>query len=676
MNRANTQTTSSIEAAISAMKSNRPLRAEEICREYLALKPGCTDHLRVLGHALMKQGRLEEAEKTVALALKIKPDQAELHEDRGSLLAMSDRFQEAIEAFDHALMLNPNLALSHKKRGQALAQLGRGDAADAAFEDFFASDPALKLVAEGAEKLRAGESVAATECFTEALLANPDNVDAMRYLALCWHQQGGRNDDAEALLRRAVDLAPDFAAAWQNLGAVLVAQSKAVEAVEAYRAATRIEPGNALAWGGLGNALALAGNITESAAAYSRSVELDPGLPGTQLGLAHVLKTLGKQSESLDAYRASIRVKPDFGEAYWSMANLKTFRFNPDEIAAMERELEKPELANSPRTHLHFALGKAYEDMGDYPTAWQHYVLGNQAQRPSVFHDPIQLEQRHREIIEVFSNAFICQHNGCGYEAADPIFIVGLPRSGSTLIEQILSSHSLVEGTAELPNLSKIASSVGKYRPDRVRYPLAARDLGARDWRSYGLQYIEETRRQRITGKPFFTDKLPNNFPQIGFLHLILPNAKVINARRHPLDSCLGNFKQLFGKGQNFTYDMDELTDYYRSYVQLMHHWDEVLPGKVLEVHYEDTVLDFENTVMRILDHCGLPFEESCLRFHENDRAVRTASSEQVRQPIYTGSLGQWKRFEPQLRPWYEALEDIIDALPDRIKRAGPINGC
>jgi hypothetical protein len=229
----------------------------------------------------------------------------------------------------------------------------------------------------------------------------------------------------------------------------------------------------------------------------------------------------------------------------------------------------------------------------------------------------------------------------------------------------------MVEGTAELPNLSKIATTIGRYRADRVRYPMAARNLTAREWRAYGQQYIDETRRQRHTDRPRFTDKLPNNFPQIGFLHLILPNARVINTRRHPLDSCLGAYKQLFGKGQNFTYDMDDLADYYRAYIAMMDHWNTVLPGKVLDVHYEDTVLDTENQVRRILDHCGLPFDEACLRFYENTRAVRTASSEQVRQPIYTGSLGKWRKYEAHLGDWKESLHDIIEALPGHIRTAG-----
>ena len=281
------------------------------------------------------------------------------------------------------------------------------------------------------------------------------------------------------------------------------------------------------------------------------------------------------------------------------------------------------------------------------------------------------MENRHTAIIDTFGADFLRAHEGHGYTDAHPIFIVGLHRSGSTLIEQILASHSQVEGTAELPNLGLIAASVGRYRSDRVGYPEAVRDLRPKDWRAYGRQFIDDTRRHRTTSKPRFTDKMPENFPLIGFLHLILPNACIIDARRHPLDSLLGNYKQLYGGGMDYSYDLEELAHYYLEYDRLMRHWAQVLPGKVLTVHYEDTVLDLEGQVRRILEHCGLPFEEGCLRYHENPRTVRTASSEQVRRPIYTESLGAWRRYEKHLGLWQQELAGIIAALPERVRNAG-----
>jgi tetratricopeptide (TPR) repeat protein len=389
------------------------------------------------------------------------------------------------------------------------------------------------------------------------------------------------------------------------------------------------------------------------------------------MGYAHILKTLGDQEGSLKAYRAAIAAKPDFGEVYWSMANLKIFNFEDEEVAAMENQLEDGNLDDSAEIHFRFSLGKAYEDQNDHDRAWHYYHSGNQKQRMQVSYDSVEFQNRQNEIIEVFSREFIEEHEGNGFEASDPILIVGLPRSGSTLVEQILASHSQVEGTSELPNLGKIAHSIGRYRTDNKQFPVSCRDLRKRDWRAYGMQYMDETRRHREEGTPFFTDKMPNNFSLVGLLHLILPNAKVINTRRHPYDSCLGAYKQLFGKGQNFTYDMYDLAEYYNQYHKMVSHWHDVLPGKVLDVHYEETVTDLDSQVRRILEHCGLPFEEQCLRFWETKRAVRTASSEQVRQPIYTGALGKWRQYEDHLELWKEQLGDVVAELPEQVRKAG-----
>jgi len=373
----------------------------------------------------------------------------------------------------------------------------------------------------------------------------------------------------------------------------------------------------------------------------------------------------------VEAYRAAIQLRPDFGEVYWSMANLKVFRFESDEVAALEKQVSRTDLSESADVHFRFALGKAYEDQGDHEAAWHYYDTGNQRQRKRVSHDPVANEVRHEEIIETFSREFLESRAGAGFDAPDPILIVGLPRSGSTLIEQILASHSQVEGTAELPTLSRVADSIGRYRRDQVAYPKAVLELRTKDFRAYGQQYIEETRNFRSTSRPFFTDKLPNNFSHVGLMHLILPNAKIINARRHPCDSCLGSYRQLWGEGQHFTYDMTELAAYYRQYHATMKHWHEVLPGKVLDVHYEETVTDLETQVRRILAYCGLPFEDGCVRFHETRRAVKTASSEQVRQPIYTDALGYWRRYEKHLGLWLEEFPDIIAELPEVARNAG-----
>ena len=661
----------SIRAAIEAMRANRPLRAEEICRDFLALNPGSIEHLSLLGHALMKQKRLDEAEQQIRFALSLKPDVPTLHEDLGSVLALKERYEEAVPEFEAAIRIEPKLPLARKKLGHALAALGRGRDADRAFEEYFDLDPGKGVVADGAAHLRAGRRDEAIATFREALRQDPDNVDAMRFLAATWFREKENLADAEALLRRATQIAPDFTGAWMLLGAVLHEKSRHVDSIAAFEKASALDPESPSIWAALGNALAYGGYPERSRAAYERSLAIDPRSAATLMGYAHVLKTLGDQAAALRAYRGAIAAKPDFGEVYWSMANLKVFRFEDEEVAAMEQQLERDDLSVSAEVHFRFALGKAWEDKGDHDKAWHYYHSGNRKQRMEVSHDPLETEIRQKEIVETFTREFLERHESHGFEAADPIFIVGLPRSGSTLIEQILASHSLVEGTAELSELMQIAGAIGRYRPDRLQYPRSVKDLRPKDWRAYGQQYIEETRRHRQTDRPFFTDKLPNNFPHVGLLHLILPDAKIINARRHPLDSCLGAYKQLFGKGQNFTYDMLDLAEYYRSYHNTMQHWHRVLPGKVLDVHYEETVSDLEGQVRRILAHCGLPFEDACVRYHETARAVKTASSEQVRQPIYREALGTWRRYEKHLDLWKEELADIIDSLPPAVKNAG-----
>ncbi len=661
----------SIAAAVAAMRANRPLRAEEICRDYLLLNPGCKEHLRLLGHALMKQNRLQEAEQQIRFALALEPQSPHLLEDLGSIFTSQGRYHEAIPWFEEAIKIEPRLPLAHKKLGQALAAIGKGREADQEFQEYLELGEGEESVAHAVKQLQAGLVETAVESLKAVLKEYPQNVNAMRFLAGIFLNKKIQLDDAEALLRQATQIAPDFLAAWMLLGQVLMERSKFLDAIDSFQKATRLAPGRADVWGALGNACGRASNVEESARAFAKSVSIDPDSANAQMGYAHILKTLGDQPAALQAYRAAIRSRPDFGEVYWSMANLKVFKFEDQEVAAMEKQLERQDLSKSAEIHFRFALGKAFEDLGDFDRSWHYYHSGNLAQRSTVQYDPTEFEVRQSNIVEVFTREFLAEREGNGCAAPDPILIVGLPRSGSTLVEQILASHSQVEGTSELPFLGKIANSIGRYRRDNLQYPESVRDLRNKDLQAYGRQYLDETRRHRKTGRPYFTDKLPNNFPHVGLLHLILPNARVINARRHPLDSCLGGYKQLFGQGQHFTYDMFELAEYYKQYHTVMSHWHAVLPGKVLDVHYEETVTDLETQVRRILAHCGLPFEEQCLRFHETERAVKTASSEQVRLPIYRGALGKWRRYEKHLGVWLEELDDIIRGLPETVKNAG-----
>lgn len=661
----------SISKAIGFIRANRPLRAEELCRDYLAQNPGCTAHLRLLGHALQKQDQLVEAEAQFRLALAQTPDFARLNEDLGTALAMQGKFEEAIACFEHAIQKDKGLASAHKKLGRALAAVGRGREADQAFEVYFKADPNAGAVAIGFEHLRAGREEDAIDCFSQILRKNPDNVDAMRYLATVYLEQDQNLGDAEALLRRVTQLAPEFTPGWIDLGQTLIKCNKRMEAIDAFKQATVLSPENFTAWVQLASANSTAGYPEKALKEYRKAIELNPQAPNAQMCYGHVLKTLGDQPASLCAYREAIHLKADFGQAYWSMANLKIFKFEETEVAAMETQLENSGLKQDTEVHFRFALGKAYEDLKDYDKAWHYYHSGNELKRQLVEYDPVANHDRHEAVRAYFTRELLSEAEGNGYPDQGPIFIVGLGRSGSTLVEQILASHSQVEGTEELAVLGKLSDTIGRYRNDGARYPEALDHLQPHNWRSLGLKYLNEAKRYRMTNKPIFTDKFPNNYPFVGFLHLILPNAKIINARRHPLDSCLGNYKQLFGRGQNFTYDMLDLSEYYSEYAQMMDHWNEVLPGKVLDVHYEEVVTDLEGQVARILEYCDLPFEEQCVRFHETERAVKTASSEQVRQPIYTGALGKWRKYKSHLGEWQDTLAPVIDKLPDAVKNAG-----
>jgi tetratricopeptide (TPR) repeat protein len=661
----------SVAFAIKLIRENRAQDAERICLAWLAENPGCALHRRMLGHSYIKQQRLEEAETTLRFALSIEPGMPQLEEDLGSVTAMLGRFDEAISHLRKAIQLDPSRPQPYKKLGHALIAVGRGKEADDEFRNFMERDPDKSKVAQAITHIQQGKEEEGEKLLKEALRENSDNVEAMRYLASTMLSSKKNLADAEALLRRASQLAPDYLEVWLLLGSTLLERGKYVEAIPVFTKSTQLAPKLADSWAGLAHAHARSSHPEEAAESYARAVEIKPDAPVLQMGYAHALKTVGDQPGALQAYRAAIKAKPEFGEVYWSMANLKIFKFEDEEVAAMEKQVNDGDLSESEEAHFRFALGKAWEDKRDYDKAWHYYDTGNKLHRMEVDHDPLEFEIKQESIIQIFDRELLEKSQGNGCPDPDPIFIVGLPRSGSTLVEQILSSHSQVEGTSELPVLQHVAGSMGRYRTDGKKYPELALEARKQDWKAYGEKYMEDSSRHRHSNKPFFTDKLPNNFPHVGLLHLILPNAKIINTRRHPLDSCLGAYKQLWGTGQNWTYDVMDLAHYYSQYHQIMKHWHSVLPGKVLDVHYEDTVLDLEGQVRRILDYCGLPFEEQCLRFHETERAVNTASSEQVRQPIYRDALGKWRRYEKHLGYWMEELADIIDELPESVRTAG-----
>ena len=404
---------------------------------------------------------------------------------------------------------------------------------------------------------------------------------------------------------------------------------------------------------------ARSGRHQEAIETYRRAIELNPESTAGFLGLGNTLKTIGRQAEAIDAYRRATSLRPEVSEAWWSLSNLKTFRFEDRECAAMERQLETPGLPDEARVQFCFALAKALEDRGEFARAFELYDQGNRTRRAMEQYDPVQTEVINERIRSVFDADFLARHAGRGDPDPAPIFVVGLPRSGSTLIEQILSSHSLVDATHELPEVGRLIQQINRDRKEKNAYPEAVREFDAGAFAALGRSYIDATRQYRQQA-PRFIDKNPNNFASIGLLSIALPNARFINARRHPLDTCLSCYKQLFARGQPFTYDLTELGEYYLEYDRMMSHWQAVLPDRVLDVQYESVVVEQERETRRLLEFCGLPWEEDCLRYYETERAIRTASSEQVRRPIYDSSVGIWRNYERQLSPLIEILQPLL----------------
>ena len=499
----------------------------------------------------------------------------------------------------------------------------------------------------------------------EHLKQHPTDVAAIRMLAEVAARLR-RYVDAENLLARCLELAPEFAAARHNYAMVLHRQYKEAEALIEIDKLLEDEPDHPAYRNLKAVVLGRIGDYKESLELYAAMLAQNPRKANVWMSYGHALKTAGRESEGVHAYRQCIELTPGCGEAYWSLANLKTFRFTSAEVDAMSAQLRCSGLSIEDRFHFHFSLGKALEDAGRYAESFEHYRQGNQLRRSVISYSADVNAAYVRRSKELFSREFFAARTGCGADARDPIFIVGLPRAGSTLLEQILSSHSAVEGTMELPDIAILAAKVGgkNVRGEGVKYPQILESLSAAQCQELGELYLQRTRIQRKTAAPFFIDKMPNNFAHTGFIHSILPNAKIIDARRHPLGCCFSAFKQHFARGQAFTYDLDELGRYYRDYAELMAHFDAVRPGRVHRVFYENMVTDTEAEVHRLLEYCGLPFEEACLRFYQNERAVRTASSQQVRQPIFRDAVEHWRNYEPWLGALKSALGPVLIAYP------------
>jgi tetratricopeptide (TPR) repeat protein len=563
------------------------------------------------------------------------------------------------------LASGPQNADAYRLLGAALRRLGNdAEANDAEMAAIMASGDDPELATAGQAMLEQ-DYMTAEQILRSVLNRRPDDVAAIRMIAEIAANFGALRD-AERLLRRALELAPGFEYARFHLADVLKKQNRSGEALaELDRIAGELkdfeETRNLR-----GALLGAVGEYEGSAKVYELSVADTPGNPKLLISLAYAKQTLGNTSEAVATYRRALECGPGFGEAWWSLANLKTYRFADEEIAAMETCLQDPALETDDRLHLHFALGKAYEDRSEDNRAFENYRQGNALRAGQLRYDAAQVTALIDQSIRVFTPELLSSRAAEGCDASDPIFIIGMPRAGSTLIEQILASHPEVEGTAELPDIITLARSL---EPDErnfangawTRYPAIVGEIADSRLKELGERYIERTRIYRKLGRPHFTDKMPNNWIHVGLIRLILPNARIIDARRHPLACGFSNFKQHFARGQEFAYDLANFGHYYREYVRLTRHFDQVAPGAVHRVIHEQLIADPEAEIRRLLDHAGLPFNEACLRFHETQRPIRTASSEQVRQPLSAEGTDQWRRFEQWLDPLKEALGPALE---------------
>jgi len=636
------------------------LQAQEILRVVIDFDPA----LHILGASLRFQGRLKEALDVMEPLAARLTNAAPVWHELGLCLGATGRGEEAVIALRKAVAINPELGEAWRALGEQMALAGDIIGSEEALDQYLKalnSDPDLS---RAAHLFREGKIPEAEQLARDILKKNPTDVVAMRLLAEIGIKVG-QFVDAKNLLERCLELAPGFHLARHNYIMALFRRQELEAALTQMEILLSVEPNNPGYLILKATILVRKGDHEEAMEIYERVLEDYPRQARAQLNYGHTLKTVGRLDESIAAYRNCIDLSPEIGETYWSLANLKTFRFTDEDVKNMLAQVTTEDGDPDDQSHLAFALGKAYEDRGDYDKSFHYYKRGNAIRRIHHGYDPkINIYDTVRQI-NCLDGKFFADRTGQGCPAPDPIFIVGLPRAGSTLLEQILASHSQVEGTAELIDIIAMSRDLGGKKRLRTasKYPEILTELTPDKFRKLGESYLETTRVQR-SNIPYFIDKMPNNFQHIGLIHSILPNAKIIDARRHPMGCCFSGFKQLFARGQTFTYDLEDIGHYYRDYVRLMDHWDEVLPGRVYRVQYEDMVADTENQIRRLLDYCGLDFEEACLHFYETERAVRTPSSEQVRQPIYTKGVEQWRNFEPYLDPLKEALGPVLERYP------------
>ena len=638
-------------------------RAGELMRGALVEQPDNVEARYALAVAERHRHRWTGALAALAGILERKPNFGRAHQEVGyNHIALKD-FVRAGAAFERAIAADPSLVNSWRCLAKLYHDNGNTERLVAVKDQlaFLESLPAeLLAVISYLSEDRLADAERLCKHF---LRSNKTHVEGMRLLA----EIATRNstfDEAEFLLETCVELHPSHRNARMQYANILMRMQKFAKAFEQAEQLLAEHPDDNNRIRALyAAACAGIGRNDEAIECYQRLMRDHPDNHFFPVSLAHVHKSDGEIDEAVALYRKAYGIKPDHGDAFWSLANTKSYEFTDDELARMEALATDAATADNDRIQVCFALGDAYERKHEYERSFGYYDQGNALKRPTTYHDPKHLRVRIDGQIEFCTEELFARRQGPGFDAPDPIFVVGMPRAGSTLIEQILSSHSAVDGTMELHNILNLAKRLrGRDQPgEPPRYPRILHEIETDYFRRFGEQFIEDTRVYRGAA-PFFIDKMPNNFFHIGLIRLILPNAKIIDARRHPMACCFSCYKQLFGEGQEFSYGLSEAGNYYRQYVKLMDHWDAVLPGFVLRVQHEDVVEDLEGQVRRILEFCGLPFEQACIDYHETERSIRTPSAEQVRQPIYRTGLDQWRNYEPWLDPLKEALGPDVRA--------------
>jgi predicted Zn-dependent protease len=650
----------------SALLDADPAAAARAAGEILSHNPDNAAASLLLATAARKLRNTALALEVLEGLARSQPAAAFIRLELGRAYWDAGRAAESVAALREALSIEPALAEGWRELSSQLAAAGDAHGADVAYERYAALAPQPWQLAEPSVALADDRVVAAEAMLRRILRDAPQDVAAMHMLADALARREAYVE-AERLLRQALDLTPGYSAARYDLACLLLRQQKPVDILPLVERLLRLDPKNAVYQDLLASVFSLTGQHAQAIETLGALAAAPNAGYAEWLNYGHELKAAGRSQESIAAYRSAMAFDPARGEAYWSLANFKTFRFDAAEIDAMRSALQREDLKPGDRVDLEFSLGKVLEDECRFAESFEHYAAGNALRRKGVNYDAGKISLHVRRSKEIYTPQFFADRAQFGSQAEDPIFVVGLPRAGSTLLEQILASHSQVEGTHELPEMVAIARGLATKNgeADEGRFFEALCSLDAAQVAALADRYLAETRVYRRAGAPRFVDKMPNNFLHVGLIHLMFPRAAIIDARRHPIGGCFSAFKQHFASGQLFTYEQADLARFYRDYVELMAHYDAVLPGRIHRVYYERVVADLSREVHRLLEYCGLPFEDQCLRFYETRRGVQTASSEQVRQPIFVEGVDQWRNFEPWLGPMKEALGDLVERYPE-----------